>query len=521
MTDPADPALPSVSSASSASPSASGSSRAASGSAAVSRSAVRALLDESLDTCGLSPTAREALRALPPSLAALGHAFTRAGYELALVGGPVRDAFLGVVPHDLDCATSARPEQTERILAAWGDACWDIGKEFGTIGARKGETVVEATTYRTEEYEVGSRKPVVAYGDTLEGDLTRRDFTINAMALRLPDLELVDPCGGLDDLRAGVLRTPVSAVQSFDDDPLRIMRAARFSAQLGFDVEMDVMTAMEEMAPRLKIVSAERVRAELERLLISPWPRRGLELMVHTGVADVVLPELAALVETVDEHRRHKDVYEHTLTVLDQAIVLERERNHAPDLVNRLAALLHDVGKPRTRRFEPGGKVSFHHHDVVGAKLVRSRLTALRFPSDVVDSVSRLVELHLRFHGYGDGQWTDSAVRRYVRDAGPELERLHILTRSDCTTRNQAKATRLRRAYEELEWRIDELAAQEQLEAIRPDLDGNQIMDLLGLKPGREVGEAYRYLLERRLDRGPVAPQVAQAELLEWWAART
>jgi len=302
---------------------------------------------------GLSETALDALAQLPPSLAALGHLFVRAGHELALVGGPVRDAFLGVVPHDLDCTTSARPDETEAILTQWGDACWDIGKEFGTIGARKGDVVVEVTTYRTEEYEVGSRKPVVAYGDTLEGDLTRRDFTVNAMALRLPDLELVDPCGGRADLEAGVLRTPVTAVQSFDDDPLRIMRAARFAAQLGFDVEMDVLEAMSEMARRLEIVSAERVRAELERLLTSRWPRRGLELMVHSGVADVVLPELSALQETVDEKGRHKDVYEHTLTVLDQAIALETGPQGpvpAPDLVLRLAALLHDIGKARCSR---------------------------------------------------------------------------------------------------------------------------------------------------------------------------
>ena len=523
MTDPADPALPSVSSASSASPSASGSSRAVGGSTAVSRSAVRALLDESLDTCGLSPTAREALRALPPSLAALGHAFTRAGYELALVGGPVRDAFLGVVPHDLDCATSARPEQTERILSAWGDACWDIGKEFGTIGARKGETVVEATTYRTEEYEVGSRKPVVAYGDTLEGDLTRRDFTINAMALRLPDLELVDPCGGLDDLRAGVLRTPVSAVQSFDDDPLRIMRAARFSAQLGFDVEMDVMTAMEEMAPRLKIVSAERVRAELERLLISPWPRRGLELMVHTGVADIVLPELAALVETVDEHKRHKDVYEHTLTVLDQAMDLETGPDGpvpAPDLVLRLAAVMHDVGKPATRRFLPGGTVTFHGHDHVGARMTRKRLRALRFDKQTIKDVSRLVELHLRFHGYADAAWSDSAVRRYVADAGPLLERLHRLTRADVTTRNKRKARMLDAAYDDLEDRIAALREAEELAAIRPDLDGAQIMDELGVEPGPVVGEAYRFLLDLRMEKGPLGEEMARQALRSWWAAR-
>lgn len=534
MTDPADPALPSVSSASSASPSASGSSRAASGSAAVSRSVVRALLDESLDTCGLSPTAREALRALPPSLAALGHAFTRAGYELALVGGPVRDAFLGVVPHDLDCATSARPEQTERILAAWGDACWDIGKEFGTIGARKGETVVEATTYRTEEYEVGSRKPTVAYGDTLEGDLTRRDFTVNAMAVRLPELELVDPCGGLDDLVGGVLRTPVTAVQSFDDDPLRIMRAARFAAQLGFDVGEDVMSAMAEMAERLAIVSAERIRAELERLMLSPAPRRGIELLVYTGVADVVLPEIAQLRDTVDEHKRHKDVYEHTLTVVDQAIALEDPASkkeyeayllggelEGPDLTLRLAALFHDVGKPRTRRFEKDGSVTFRAHDVVGARMAAKRMAALRFDKQTEKDVARLVELHLRAFGFSEAGWTDSAVRRFVRDAGDLLPRLMRLIRADVTSQNRRKVGRLQAGNDELAARIRDLAEQEALDAIRPDLDGARIMEILGLKPGPEVGAARNYLLELRLDEGPLGEEEAERRLLAWWSERS
>lgn len=482
-----------------------------------------ALADEPVDDSGLTATARRALEVLPPSLAALGHRFARAGHELALVGGPVRDAFLGVAPHDLDCTTSARPDETERILTEWGDACWDIGKEFGTIGARKGDVVVEVTTYRTEEYEVGSRKPRVAYGDTLTGDLTRRDFTVNAMALRLPDLQLVDPCGGFEDLCAGVLRTPVTAVQSFDDDPLRIMRAARFAAQLGFDVEPDVMTAMEEMAGRLEIVSAERVRAELERLLVSPWPRRGLELMVHTGVADVVLPELSALQETVDEHKRHKDVYQHTLTVLDQAMALETGPEGAvpaPDLELRLAAIMHDVGKPATRRFLPDGTVTFHGHDHVGARMTRKRLTALRFDKQTVKDVSRLVELHLRFHGYADAGWSDSAVRRYVTDAGPLLERLHRLTRADVTTRNKRKARMLDAAYDDLEARISQLAAEEELAAIRPDLDGQQIMAELGIEPGPVVGEAYRFLMDLRMEKGPIGEDLAREALHAWWAAR-
>ena len=379
------------------------------------------------------------------------------------------------------------------------------------------------TTYRTEEYEVGSRKPVVAYGDTLEGDLTRRDFTVNAMALRLPDLELVDPCGGRADLEAGVLRTPVTAVQSFDDDPLRIMRAARFAAQLGFDVEMDVLEAMSEMAGRLEIVSAERVRAELERLLTSLWPRRGLELMVHSGVADVVLPELSALQETVDEKGRHKDVYEHTLTVLDQAIALETGPQGpvpAPDLVLRLAALLHDIGKPATRRFEGGGVVTFHAHDLVGARMAKKRLTALRFDKQTIKDVARLVELHLRFHGYADARWSDSAVRRYVTDAGPLLERLHRLTRADVTTGNKRKAQMLSAAYDDLEERIAELAKQEELAAIRPDLDGQQIMAELGIEPGPVVGQAYRFLMDLRMEKGPMGEDLARQALHSWWAAR-
>ncbi|MHB1063636.1 MAG: CCA tRNA nucleotidyltransferase [Georgenia sp.] len=464
-----------------------------------------------------------ALAALPPEVLRLGAVFAAAGHELALVGGPVRDAFLGHPVHDLDFATSARPEETERLLAAWGDTSWDIGKEFGTIGARHGDVVVEVTTYRTEAYEIGSRKPAVSYGDTLVGDLTRRDFTVNAMAVRVPALEFVDPHDGLSDLADQMLRTPVSATQSFDDDPLRIMRAARFTAQLGFHVTEDVMTAMTAMAARLEIVSAERVRAEIERLLVSRWPRRGLELMVYTGVAEVVLPELARLQQTVDEHKRHKDVYEHTLTVLDQAIALETGPDGpvpGPDLTLRLAAIMHDVGKPATRRFDPAGGVSFHHHEIVGAKLTTKRLRALRFDKHTIKDVSRLVELHLRFHGYGEGGWTDSAVRRYVTDAGPLLERLHRLTRADCTTRNQRKAMRLAAAYDDLEERITLLREREELKAIRPDLDGKRIMALLGVPAGPVVGEAYQYLLELRMENGPMSEDAAREALLAWWAER-
>lgn len=471
---------------------------------------------------------------LAPAALELGRAFAEAGYELALVGGPVRDAFLGRVSTDLDFATSATPDETESILAAWGDAHWDIGREFGTIGARRfargssPDVVVEVTTYRSDVYRAGSRKPVVAFGDTLEGDLSRRDFSVNAMAVRLPEMTFVDPFGGLADLAAGRLRTPVTAEQSFDDDPLRMMRAARFAAQLGFTVAEDARSAIVAMADRITIVSAERVRDELTKLLLAPDPRPGLEVLVETGLADRILPELPALRLEIDEHHRHKDVYQHSLTVLAQAIDQETGTHEeptgpvpGPDLVLRLAALLHDVGKPATRRFEPGGGVSFHHHEVVGAKLVARRLKALRFDKETVQAVARLTELHLRFHGYGEGRWTDAAVRRYVADAGPLLERLHRLTRSDCTTRNRRKAERLWRAYDDLERRIDELREAEELAAIRPDLDGQQIMAILGIPPGPEVGEAYRFLLDLRMERGPQPPEVAEAALRAWWEQRT
>ncbi|WP_460852727.1 CCA tRNA nucleotidyltransferase [Nocardioides montaniterrae] len=455
-----------------------------------------------------------------PVVDELGELFARAGHELALVGGPVRDAMLGRRSNDLDFTTSARPDVTDKILRRWGDAWWDMGRDFGTIGCRKGEWVVEVTTYRSEAYDADSRKPEVEYGDSLTGDLGRRDFSVNAMAVRLPGREIVDPFGGVVDLAHRVIRTPGTAERSFSDDPLRMMRAARFAAQLGFTVDPGVVRAMTEMAGRIEIISAERVRDELVKLICAPYPRLGLELLVGTGLAEHVLPELPALKLERDEHHSHKDVYDHTLTVLEQAIDLERERGHEPDFVSRFAALMHDVGKPRTRRFEADGKVSFHHHDVVGAKITRKRMKALKFSNDQVDQVGRLVELHLRFHGYGTGEWTDSAVRRYVRDAGDELERLHILTRADCTTRNKRKAERLARTYDDLEARIERLAGEEELAAIRPDLNGDQIMAILGIGPGREVGEAYRFLLELRLDNGPMSEAAATAALQEWWAGR-
>ncbi|MFD7439887.1 CCA tRNA nucleotidyltransferase [Streptomyces sp. NPDC059909] len=453
----------------------------------------------------------------------LARRFQEAGFSLALVGGSVRDALLGRLGNDLDFTTDARPEDVLKIVRPWADSVWEVGIAFGTVGCQKDARVedalqrfqIEVTTYRSEAYDRTSRKPEVSYGDSIEEDLVRRDFTVNAMAVALPEKEFIDPHGGLEDLAARVLRTPGAPEDSFSDDPLRMLRAARFAAQLDFEVAPEVVTAMKEMADRIEIVSAERIRDEFNKLILSPYPRKGLALLVGTGLAEHFIPELPALRLESDEHHRHKDVYEHSLTVLDQAIELEES---GPDLVLRLAALLHDIGKPRTRRFESDGRVSFHHHEVVGAKMTKKRLTALKYSNDMVKDISRLVELHLRFHGYGTGEWTDSAVRRYVRDAGPLLERLHKLTRSDCTTRNKRKASALSRAYDGLEERIAQLKEQEELDSIRPDLDGNQIMEILGVGPGPAVGRAYQALLELRLENGPMEHEAAVAALKEWWA---
>jgi poly(A) polymerase len=461
------------------------------------------------------------LATVSPLADELGGLFARAGHELALVGGPVRDVFLGRSHDDLDLTTDAPPQRVLELLGGWADQVWTIGIGFGTVGLRKGSATFEITTYRSEHYERGSRKPDVEYGESLEDDLSRRDFTVNAMAARLPGYELVDPFGGLADLKAKLLRTPASPQASFDADPLRILRAARFTAQLGFTISPEVRAAMTELAPRLAIVSAERVSSELTKLLLSPLrggPSAGIAVLVDSGVADQVLPEIPMLRLETDEHFRHKDVYQHSLTVLDQAIGLEPRYGLERDLRLRLAALLHDIGKPRTRSKLPDGRVAFHHHEVVGAKMARRLLERLRFPKDVVADVARLVELHLRFHGYGTGEWTDSAVRRYVTDAGPLLTRLHALTRADCTTRNQAKAQRLARAYDSLEERIAQLAEREELAAIRPDLDGNDIMAILGLPPGPLVGRAYAHLRELRLEHGPLGRERATAELLDWAA---
>ena len=452
----------------------------------------------------------------------LAEAFARAGHELALVGGPVRDAFLGRAVNDLDFTTSASPTEILAIVKPISSTQWDIGREFGTIGATVLGEKVEITTYRADSYDGDTRKPTVEFGDTLEGDLVRRDFTVNAMALRLPQRVLVDPSGGVDDLLARRLTTPASAEISFGDDPLRMMRAARFTSQLGFTVDAPTAEAMVSMADRISIVSVERISDELAKLLLTERPRAGIRLLVDTGLAQIVLPEVPALKLEIDEHAHHKDVYEHSLTVLDQVIGYETSRGHssAPDLVLRLAALLHDIGKPATKKVEPGGVVSFHHHDGVGAKLAARRLKALRFDKETIAAVARLTELHLRFFGYTEAAWTDSAVRRYVRDAGPLLDRLHILVRADVTTRNRRKADRLSFAYDDLEERIAALAEAEGVAALRPDLDGDAIMRLLGLRPGREVGEAYRYLLELRLDEGPLGEEEAERRLRAWWSAR-
>ncbi len=459
------------------------------------------------------------LRERVPAAADLGRLFARHGHELALVGGPVRDVFLGQQPGDLDLTTDATPEQVLAMTKRWADRTWTVGIAFGTVGLRKGNSVFEITTYRSEQYGRTSRKPDVQYGRSLEEDLSRRDFTINAMAARLPGYEIADPFGGFDALREKVLRTPGPPEQSFSDDPLRILRAARFAAKLGFTVAPEVRAAMTEQARRLEIVSAERTASELTKLMLTPDPALGIDVLVQTGVADEVLPEVSRLRMEADEHHRHKDVYQHSLTVLRQAIELEPQYGLEGDLTVRLAALLHDIGKPKTRSLLPDGRVAFHHHEVKGATMTKRRLTALRFPNDVVRDVSRLVELHLRFHGYGEGEWTDSAVRRYVRDAGPLLPRLHVLTRADCTTRNRARAARLARAYDSLERRIAELSEQEELARIRPELDGNEIMRILGIGPGPAVGRAYDFLLELRIAEGELGRERVTQELLRWAAA--
>lgn len=459
-----------------------------------------------------------ALKERAPLALELAQLFAAAGHTLALVGGSVRDIFLDRLGHDLDFTTSARPEDTKRILRRWGDEVWEVGIRFGTIAAKKNESLFEITTYRSEVYLAESRKPSVEFGDTIEGDLLRRDFTINAMAIELttPTPTFIDPHDGVKDLLLKTLKTPGSPELSFGDDPLRMLRAARFAAQLGFTIAPDLLEAMGEMSQRLSIISPERIRDELVKIVMSPNPRIGITTLVDTGLCDRFLPEIPKLRLEIDEHHHHKDVYEHTLTVLEQSIALE-ERLGGPNLIARLAAILHDIGKPKTRSLIEGGGVSFHHHEVVGARMATERLRKLRFENDVIEDVAKLVFLHLRFHGYGGGEWSDSAVRRYVRDAGALLTHLHVLTRADCTTRNRRKAETLATNYDHLEARISALMEHEELLKIRPDLDGHAIMSILNIPAGPKVGAAYEFLLELRLEHGPLGEERARRELLSWW----
>ena len=475
-------------------------------------------------TSPLGAAGEVAIRSLierAPLASSLAQAFSAKGFRLALVGGPVRDAIIGRLGNDLDFTTDAKPLETKKILQSWAENVWETGIEFGTVAGKRGDTTVEVTTYRSESYDVNSRKPEVSYGQSIEGDLARRDFTVNSMALELTgDAPVfIDPFNGLADLGKRLLRTPGKAEDSFSDDPLRMMRAARFASQLGFEIAPDVLAAMKDMAQRIEIISAERVRDEFIKLLMSSNPRTGITILVDTGLADFVLPEIPKLRLEIDEHHHHKDVYEHSITVLEQAIAHE-DRLGGPNLIIRLASLLHDIGKPKTRALITGGGVSFHHHEVIGARLAKARLKALRFDGDTIEQVETLVALHLRFHGYGDGEWTDSAVRRYVRDAGDLLVHLHVLTRADCTTRNLKKAARLAGIYDSLEARITKLMEQEELSKIRPDLDGAQVMKLLDLKPSAQVGKALDFLMELRLENGPLGQEQATAELLKWWAVQ-
>ena len=463
--------------------------------------------------------ATTALTQRAPLANELAKRFSAAGFKLALVGGPVRDAILGRLGNDLDFTTDALPEDTKKLLTGFVEVIWETGREFGTIAGKRGDVTIEVTTYRSENYDPESRKPEVSFGENIEADLKRRDFTVNAMALELTTNTptFIDLFDGVTDLAKKVLRTPGTAEDSFSDDPLRMMRAARFMSQLDFEVDESIVKAITEMAERIKIISAERVRDEFTKTLMSSNPRLGLALLVDTGLANYILPELPKLKLEIDEHHHHKDVYEHTLKVLEQAISLE-DRLGGPNLVIRLAALLHDIGKPKTRELIPGGGVSFHHHEVVGSRMAKERLKALRFSNDEISDVSQLVFLHLRFHGYGGGEWTDSAVRRYIRDSEHLLTHLHVLTRADCTTRNQRKAEALSKTYDSLEERIRLLMEQEELEKIRPDLDGVEIMEILKIKPSPLVGKAYQYLLDLRMEQGPLGNEKATSELLKWWA---
>ena len=459
------------------------------------------------------------LQSKTPIAFQLAERFKESGYTLALVGGPVRDLLLQRLGNDLDFTTDAHPPAIKKILKSFADDVWDLGIRFGTVAAKKNEINIEITTYRSEKYESDSRNPIVSFGDSLEVDLGRRDFTVNSMAIELTQArpKFIDPYGGVTDLLKKVLITPGKPEDSFSDDPLRMLRAARFAAQLGFSIHESVTKAMSEMCDRLSIVSSERIRDEFTKILLSNNPRIGITTLVDTGLCEKFLPEIPKLRLEIDEHHRHKDVYEHTLTVVEQSMALE-EKIGGANLTLRLAALMHDVGKPKTRALIPGGGVSFHHHEVVGSRMTKERLKKMRFDHEIVEDVAKLVFLHLRFHGYGGGDWTDSAVRRYVRDAGHLLPLLHLLTRADCTTRNKKKADLLAENYNHLEERIASLMEEEELLKIRPDLDGNAIMEILGIKAGPEVGKAYNFLLELRIDEGPLGEERAREELLKWWS---
>ncbi|MCK0516314.1 CCA tRNA nucleotidyltransferase [Williamsia sp. DF01-3] len=468
----------------------------------------------------LLAAAAVSLRGLSDTLDPLGARFAAAGHELFLVGGSVRDAVLGrLSTGDLDFTTDARPEQVQELLRGWAEAIWDTGIEFGTISAVRAGIQIEITTFRADSYDRVSRNPQVRFGDRLEDDLVRRDFSMNAMAVKIGadgSQEFIDPLGGMDALLAGVIDTPAAPEDSFNDDPLRMLRGVRFVSQLGFSLSPRVFAATVEMAGQIERITVERIAAELDKLILGEHAVEGVETLCETGLAELIIPEIPGMKLAIDEHHQHKDVYTHSLTVLAQAMDLE---DGDPDLVLRWAAILHDIGKPATRRHEPNGGVSFHHHEVVGAKMVRKRLRALKYPKAVIEDVANLVFLHLRFHGYGDNQWTDSAVRRYVTDAGPLLPRLHKLVRADCTTRNKRRARKLQQNYDNLEQRIARIAEQEDLAKVRPDLDGNTIMELLDLPPGPMVGKAWRYLKELRLDRGPMSREEAEESLRQWWAA--
>lgn len=444
---------------------------------------------------------------LPP--VQLAELFRQAGEEIYLVGGSVRDAFLGRELEDFDFATSARPERIASLLQGWADVVYEVGAAFGTVGARKDGHTVEITTYRKEIYRDDSRKPVVTYSDDIETDLSRRDFTVNAIALSLVDLEAVDPYGGLADIGTRTLRTPLDPEISFGDDPLRMLRLFRFNAMLDFEPEPRAIEAVARMAKRLEIISAERIRDELSRLMVAPEPGAALEKIVETGLADHFLPELPRLAMEQDPFHRHKDVLAHTFAVVDKS---------SPDLTLRLAALLHDIGKPDTREYGPQG-VTFHHHEVVGARMARHRLKELRYPKEVVSDVGQLVFLHLRPHTLKLG-WTDSAVRRYVRDAGPLLDKLNELVRCDVTTANKKRERAIQAGIDELEDRIEVLSAQEELAKLRPPIDGNQVMEYLGLDPGPAVGEVMDLLLEKRIEDGPFSPEEAFVIAREWAISR-